>query len=89
MNIQVKVERLVLEGLPVTGAQAPRLQAAFEVELGRLLFEAGQSAEALPRSIGSLPADSIRVPASAGPAAMGRQIARAVFRSIRQGSESE
>jgi hypothetical protein len=37
MNVSLHIERLVLDGLPVTSSSSALLQAAVEVELGRLL----------------------------------------------------
>jgi len=41
MNINLHVERLVLDGLPVTRSQGPLLQAAVEAELASLLAKDG------------------------------------------------
>lgn len=54
MNIQVHIERLVLEGLPVTSLQGPLIQQAVEKELARLLTAHGLADElrrgcAMPR----------------------------------------
>jgi len=40
-NINVPIERLVLDGLPVTPGQGPAVQAALEGELARQLWERG------------------------------------------------
>ena len=37
MNINVHIERLVLEGLPVTDPDSPIVQAAIETELARIV----------------------------------------------------
>jgi hypothetical protein len=39
MNVIVHIERLVLDGLPVTSAQLPLLEAAVEAELVRRLVD--------------------------------------------------
>lgn len=41
MNIELHIERLVLEGLPLARTEGPELQAAVERELVRLLGEGG------------------------------------------------
>ena len=41
MNINVSIERLVLDGLPVSSAQGSLLGAAVETELARLLATGG------------------------------------------------
>lgn len=45
MKISVHVERLVLEGLPVSVSERPLLQAAIEAELTRLLRNGGLADE--------------------------------------------
>jgi len=41
MNIKVSIERLVLDGLPVSSAQGSLIGAAVETELARLLATGG------------------------------------------------
>ena len=41
MNINVHIERLILDGLPVKGSDGSIIQAAVETELSRLLGEQG------------------------------------------------
>ena len=82
MNINVSIERLVLDGLPVTSAQGSLLGAAVETELVRLLATGGlemglQSGGAWP----SLPVDVVLLTASK-PAQLGQQIAQAVYGGI-------
>ncbi len=83
MKIQVHIERLVLEGLPVTSREGPRVQAAVEAELGRLLGATGLRGEL--RSGGALPALSghpLRLMRSQHPSLLGQQIARSVHGGI-------
>jgi hypothetical protein len=83
MNIRVHIEELMVEGLPVTKAQGPRLKAAVEVELQRLLVARGlgqdfQEGGARPTvSAGSFPATP-----SASPTHLGKQIAKSVYGGI-------
>lgn len=79
MRITLHVERLILEGLPVTSLQAPLVQAAVEAELTRLLTSAGldgslNSGGATPR----VSAPGIQLHNDNSPAQLGRQIAGAV-----------
>ena len=86
MKIVVHIDRLVLEGLPLTSAQSPRLRRAIERELSRLLSSGGIAA-ALSRG-GALPridAPSIRFGARERPDALGRRIAGAVYGGIGKG----
>jgi hypothetical protein len=80
MNIDLHIDRLVLEGLPIGAAQGPLVQAAVEAELSRLLTEQGpaarlQSGGALP----SLRASPVRLVPGSTPAQVGVQIARSVY----------
>jgi hypothetical protein len=83
MNMNIHIERLILDGLPVTRAQGVLVQAAVEAELGRLLAERGlaqslQAGGALP----SVRADSIHLGAGSTPIQIGAQIAQAVHSGI-------
>ncbi len=83
MNIDVHIERMVLDGLPVTAGQSNDLQAAVEAELARLLLEGGLAPEI--RSGGTLRsvrADDIVVATGNNPSILGRQIAQSVYRGI-------
>lgn len=82
-NITISIERLILDGLPLTHAQHPLLQAAIEAELARLLAADGlahdlQSGGAFPR----VPVGSIQLTGHDTPMHLGQQIARAVHSSI-------
>lgn len=37
MNVRLHIDRLVLDGVPMSAAERPRLQAAVEAELARLI----------------------------------------------------
>lgn len=80
MKINLHVERLILDGLPVSSHQAPLVQAAVEAELARLLTSerlAGtlNSGGATPR----VNAPGIQLHSDNSPAQLGRQIAAAVY----------
>jgi hypothetical protein len=83
MNVNIHIERLILDGVHVPYAQRPALQAAVEAELTRLISEGGltpglQSGGAYPR----VPGGSIQLPQDGNHAALGSQIARAVYGGI-------
>jgi hypothetical protein len=81
MNINVSIERLVLDGLPMNRTQGALVQVAVETELARLLAEQGlsdSSASAVPH----LSASSIQITRDSRPAQLGHQIAQAVYRSL-------
>ncbi len=86
MTIRVRIDRVVLDGVPVSAAQAPHVRAAIESELSRLFTERG-----LPRGPAGSPlraaaTPSLRAPETriqpSEPAGTGRRIAGAVYRSL-------
>lgn len=84
MKIEIHIERLVLDGLPITSAQGMRVRRAVERELGRL-FQDGAMApylaggEVLPK----LSAPQFRFARRDGPSAIGKQIANSVYAGLR------
>jgi len=85
MNINLRIENLILDGIEVSPQQRPALQSALEMELGRLLSEQGL-ASGLTRggAIRELRGGTIQVSAGGDPATLGQQIARAVYGGIEQ-----
>lgn len=80
MNINLHIERLVLDGLPLERGQEPLLRAAVQAELARLITADGLSSGlisggATPR----LQAGEIRLSAGSNSHRLGQQIARAVY----------
>ena len=83
MNINLHIERLILEGLPIERRHHALVQSAVESELARLLTAGGLGAGlSNGGALHSLPAASIRLTAEADPARVGQQIAQAVYRGI-------
>lgn len=84
MNINIQIERLVLEGLPIAISEGRLLQGAVEVELGRLL-----SAEGLPDNwqaagvVSHVPSGAIQLKPETNPTQMGQQIAQGIYRGIK------
>ncbi len=81
VDSEVRIEELVLHGLPLTRSQGPVVQAAVETELARLLTEQGMSrssADTTPR----LSAGSIQLTKDNNPAHLGDQIGQAVYGSL-------
>jgi hypothetical protein len=81
MNINVSIERLVLNGLPMSRSQGVLVQVAVETELAGLLSEQGLrhlSAGAVPH----LSANSIQVTHDSKPAQLGHQIACAIHGTL-------
>lgn len=78
MNVDLHIDRLVIEGLAVAPGEHRLIGAAVERELGRLLAAGGVSpALAAGGSVASLRAAPIRL-ATQDPASIGTQIARTV-----------
>ena len=89
MNVNVYIERLILDGINMGPGQGAKVKAAVEAELSRLLAEGGvesglQSGGAFP----NMPARPIRMSEEIHPTRLGQQIARTVYGSIGQ-SRSE
>ncbi len=83
MNINIHIERLILDGLPIAHNHGPLVQAAVEAELARLLAADGlgpslQAGGALYR----VPGGSIQLMGDGNPNTLGQQIARAVYGGI-------
>jgi hypothetical protein len=83
MKIEVHIERLVLDGLPVTSAEGPRLRAAVEGELARMLAAGGLNRElSAGRALARISAPQISVGPRERPDAIGRAVARSVHAGI-------
>ena len=83
MNINVHIERLILDGLPIGYGQRPQVQAAVEAELARLLADDGLSPELLAGgALPSVRAGSIQLANEGNTTQLGRQIAQAVYGGI-------
>jgi hypothetical protein len=83
MRIVLDIERLVLEGLPVTGAEARSIRSAAEGELSRL-FGAGPVSARLSNggAVPSLVAPPLELAPRSTPKAIGIGIAQTVHRSL-------
>jgi hypothetical protein len=83
MKINLHIERLVLDGLPIAHHQVPLVQAALETELRRLFADKGMHSR-LNFSSGASP--RVAAPTIQGlndnPVRTGEQIARAVHGSF-------
>jgi len=90
MNINLHIEQLILEGLPLTRNDRAVVQAAVEAELARLMTERGlgpslQAGGAMP----SMSAPGLQLTAGSTPAQMGQQIAQAVYGGIGQAEQGK
>lgn len=83
MNINLHIERLVLDGLEISPEQRPVLQAAVEGELSRLLTERGVSPSlAHGKAVPRLSARDIQTAGASSPIELGHQIAQSVYGGI-------
>jgi hypothetical protein len=83
MKITLHIERLILDGLPITSHDAPLVRAAVEAELTRLFAE--RRIDPSPRASTMVPhgrAGSINLTHDLPPARLGQEIAGAVYKSI-------
>ena len=83
MKINLHIERLVLEGLPLSSGQAPLVQLAVQQELTRLLRSNGiapgfMSGGAMPHASGG----NMQLAPETSPRQMGTQIAQSVHEGL-------
>ncbi|MBD0372206.1 MAG: hypothetical protein ICV60_15295 [Pyrinomonadaceae bacterium] len=83
MNINLHIERLVLDGMPFSQAQGAAVRAAIEAELGRLLSRGGLHAELHSGiALESVRAPALQLRADSTPKQVGQQIARSIYGGI-------
>jgi hypothetical protein len=83
MNINLHIERLVLDNLPITRQQGPLVQAAVERELSRLLTEQGFASSPSDLSVPAVKTDGIQLDSNnPDPMQLGTQIAQSVYGGI-------
>jgi hypothetical protein len=87
MNINVSIERLILEGLPVSSNQGHAIAAAMKTELTRLLTIEGLAASA-SRAESHLAPAQIHVVPDGGPRSIGQQIGDAVYHVLNQSTQT-
>jgi hypothetical protein len=79
MKINIQIERLVLDRLPVEHHQGSLLKAAVEAELSRLLGANGLANHLMSGgAVDSLPAPNIQLGSDNNPIKLGQQIGRAL-----------
>ena len=83
MNINLHIERLVLNGVSLGPGQGPRVQAAVETELSRLLAADGLGPSlASGARLPSVPGGRIKLASSNDPAHLGTEVAHAVHNGL-------
>lgn len=87
-DINIHIERLVLDGVYLEPNGRALLEASVRDELTRLLAEGGLSPDlASGGAVPSLHGGSIQIAGAGGPGGLGQQIARAVYGGIGQPNE--
>ncbi len=83
MNVNLRIERLVLEGIDLHPAQRHVLHEALQMELGRLLAEGGiEGSLAAGVSMPALRANGFEMSGESDPVRLGQQIAGSVYGGI-------
>jgi hypothetical protein len=83
MKIRVHIERLVLEGLPVTSLDGPRVRAAVQRELTRLLGAHGISGGLRQGgAVAEVRGGGLHLAGANGPTAIGTRIGRSVYQGL-------
>jgi hypothetical protein len=84
-GVTVHIERLVIDGFPLSAVQVAQLQRSLLREL-TLLLQADGLASLSGGAMPSLIAPLVQIPPSYQPADLGRQIARSVHESLTRSS---
>lgn len=83
MNIQLHIERLILDGVDLSPGQRHLLQTGVEMELTRLLGEGGLATQLMAGGAQArIVSPSISLDGGVGTAEFGQQIAGAVYAGI-------
>lgn len=83
MNINLHIERLILDGVNIPRDQRRLLQASVETELGRLLARGGLSPSFLEGvALPHVSTNGIQLAGGNDPLQVGRQIAQSVYKGI-------
>lgn len=83
MNVNLHIERLILDGLSIESKDRSRIQAAVETELGRLLKQDHTASLNLQSgAVPSVRADTIQLHSGGDAVRLGRQIAASIYGSI-------
>jgi hypothetical protein len=83
MNITFHIERLILDGLPISSHDAPAVQAALEAELSHLFLEqASTLSPGVGTSVSSLQSGPVSLTHKARAGVIGNQIAMAIHTTL-------
>jgi len=87
MNLDLHIDRLVVDGIRLRPADVPAMKQAIEAELGRLLQQPGSTPTA-STSIASLALPGATLRPGAPARAVGSQVARSIYGGVFQGGRS-
>lgn len=80
MNVNLHIERLILDGIPLGAGQQPLLQGAIEAEITRLVDNGGLSSGLMRGgAIAAILGGTIQLSGESNPTNLGQGIARAVY----------
>jgi len=83
MKVQLKVDRLVLDGFVLDARGRAQLQASFESELSRLLSEGGLDASLLSGAVlASLSVAPLTATAGDAPGQVGTALAQSIYGGV-------
>ena len=83
MKINLHIERLILDGLPISPDQKHLVQASVEAELSRMLSEGGLAQElASGGAVPSVGAGEIQVASGEASHGLGKKIAKSLYKGI-------
>lgn len=85
MNVNLHIERLILDGLSIESRDRPILQASIETELGRLFAHGDLPFADRGGAVPTLRANAIQLSSQSDSVQLGRQIAGSIYQSIGKG----
>lgn len=86
MNINLHIDRVVLDGIDIKPGDQHGVRAGLEAELNRLLTEHGALASGFAQNLAvpRIASDSIQLSGDNNPVQLGEQIAQSVYGGIRR-----
>ncbi len=84
MDINLYIERVIIEGIPVSPREQRILKVRIESELARLLAENGLPGVAADSNLPYVRTEAVGPSVQSDPISLGQQIARAVYSGISQ-----
>jgi len=85
MNVRLHIERLILDGVPMSPAGGRRMEAAATHELTRLLASGNFSSSVVSGgALAQLAAGPVQLDGGRDPVHVGRQIARAIYAGLKE-----